>query len=297
MDLAHARRADQWPIVQSATSSDGLDEGARLLLYWQIIRSRLNLLGLSVLCATLLTFVVTTFIETPRYRAIAILRPVDTQAAISRLWGMVGAPPIGAGRLREQQTDAKAEEFVSILTSYSFTSKLISQYGLAGNLEGKPSRIWPFHVDHSRWNLYHVMLGRFSSQYHSASGNLVLRFVDPSPERARAILQIYIQSLRTQLRRAAVQDARLAAAELSRQARAASDTFLQEQLYGFVAAQLQRKDLADVDADFAFRVIEPPVVPDTPYQPKIPLDCVLAALVSTFLSTLAVIAVDSKQAQ
>ncbi len=296
MELPDTRRDGQRPTAQSAALTDGLDEGARLLLYWRIIRSRLNFLGLSVLCATLLTLVFTTCIETPRYRAIAVLRPVDTQAAIGRLQGMMGAAPF-VSPLQEQRTRARAEEFVSILTSYSFMSRLILQYGLASDLEGRPSRMWPFHADRSRWNLYRAMLARFSSRYDSASGNLMLYFTDPSPERARAILLLCVQSLRSRLRRVEVRDARLAADALSRQARAASDTFLQQQLYGFVAAQVERGDLADVDADFAFKVIQPPVVPDTPYEPRILLDCVLAALVSAFLSTLVVIAADSLRAQ
>jgi len=297
MELADGGPADRWPTVQPTPSTDGLDEGARLLLYWQIIKSHRNFLALSVLCATLLTLAVTSCIETPRYRAIAVLRPADPQAAISRLAGMTGAVSLLSAPLQQQRVSARAEEFASILTSYSFISQLISQYNLTSDLEDRPPRIWPFHTDRSPWNLYRVMLGRFSSRYDSATGNLVLNFIDRSPQRARVILQLYIQNLRTRLRGAEMRNARLAANALRRQARSASDALLQQRLYGLVAAQIERGDLADVDADFAFTVIQPPVVPDTPYEPRILLDCILAALVSAFLSTLLIVAVDSRRTE
>jgi uncharacterized protein involved in exopolysaccharide biosynthesis len=294
---ALTHRINPSPVLSSsvATQRVGLDEDASLLLYWAFIRPRLRSIGLLAFCAALATLAFTSFIEEPQYRATALLRPTNEQAVLDRLHGLASESPIGSELFRQEQTTAHAQELVSILTSYSFTTKLIATYHLAHQLLHENRRQWFFRADHSRWGLYRAMRERFSSHYDSATGNLVLRFTAGKPDTARRILHLYIASLRNRLRRSDTNDARVAMSALSREATNESDTILREHLYSFIAAQSQRRKVALVDADLAFTVIEPPVVPDAPYSPRPLLDSVLAALASTFIYGLAAIAVHSKR--
>jgi hypothetical protein len=45
------------------------------------------------------------------------------------------------------------------------------------------------------------------------------------------------------------------------------DPLLREQLYEIIGQDLKQKKVAQMDSDFAFEVIEPPVVPDEAYSP------------------------------
>ncbi|HXN12288.1 MAG TPA: hypothetical protein VN865_04230, partial [Candidatus Acidoferrales bacterium] len=49
------------------------------------------------------------------------------------------------------------------------------------------------------------------------------------------------------------------------------------QLYELMARQIQREKIAEVQSDFAFKVVEPPVVPDNYFAPKARHNATLAA--------------------
>jgi hypothetical protein len=74
--------------------------------------------------------------------------------------------------------------------------------------------------------------------------------------------------LRDKLRNEAVTTAGAAALSLQDEIRRTPDALLQNQLYELMAHQIQREKLAQVQANFAFKVIEPPVVPDHYYAPS-----------------------------
>jgi hypothetical protein len=46
------------------------------------------------------------------------------------------------------------------------------------------------------------------------------------------------------------------------------DALLQNQLYELMAHQIQREKLAEVQANFAYKLVEPPVVPDHYFAPS-----------------------------
>ena len=109
---------------------------------------------------------------------------------------------------------------------------------------------------------------RFSTEYDFKSGNLTLYFMDPSPDEAQKVLGYYLDSLREKLRNEEVQAGASAAASLEEEVRKSSDALLQTQLYELMARQIQREKMAEVQSDFAFKLVEPPVVPDNYYAPK-----------------------------
>jgi hypothetical protein len=55
-------------------------------------------------------------------------------------------------------------------------------------------------------------------------------------------------------------------------------------LYDLIAKQIQKQQLAEVEADFSFVMIEPPVVPDRPFRPNVTRNCVMVLLLSFGIS-------------
>ncbi|MFZ0657273.1 MAG: hypothetical protein WAM05_01045, partial [Candidatus Binataceae bacterium] len=89
-----------------------------------------------------------------------------------------------------------------------------------------------------------------------------------------------------------VQAASSAVASLQDEIRETSDALLQNQLYELVARQIQREKIAQVQADFAFKVIEPPVVPDNYYAPQARRNATVAATITFLLMCVGALAWD-----
>jgi len=92
------------------------------------------------------------------------------------------------------------------------------------------------------------------------------------------VLGWYLEALRERLRSQEVQSAALAAKSLEDEISRTSDSLLQSQLYELLARQIQREKLSQVEADFAFKVIEPPVVPDAKFSPHVARAAMLTGL-------------------
>ena len=87
------------------------------------------------------------------------------------------------------------------------------------------------------------------------------------PIRAQEILQYYLDDFRELQRQEAIRNASAAIQSLEKEAGSTGDSLLRENLYALAARQVERQKLAEVEADFAFKVLEQPVSPDRPYSP------------------------------
>jgi len=222
------------------------------------------------------------------YRAEALITPVSPDATLASSVGEGATAGVGgASGLAEMfnfsgESDnvAISERYIAIMSSYAFTVDLINRY----HLDRKIVKTTSGHVPHlSPWKMHEVITGRFKTDYDYRSGNLTLYFIDPSPAQAKAILEDYLASLRDKVRSEEVQAASAAVVSLQDEIRDTSDALLQNQLYELVARQIQREKIAQVQADFAFKVIEPPVVPDNYYSPLARRNATIAGVLTFIL--------------
>ena len=235
--------------------------------YCVIIRARWRMIVGAALAAFVLTLVVTKFLMTRYYRATAVLRPVTEQGAMSRLQGMAAMPSFGG--IMGNANDDKAEEYISILQSYEFTMAVVDRARLLASIDPPPNPLNPFGPDKwTDWQTYRAMQKRFDCSYDRLTGNLTLHFLDPDPAEARRVRGVYVDYLRDKLRGEEERGASAAVDSLKEEARSTADTLMQTQLYELIARQLQREKVAQVEADFAFKVIDPPVVPDVSFSPR-----------------------------
>lgn len=228
------------------------------------------------------------FFSVKWYRAQALITPVSPDATLASSVGEGTSTGVGGmSGLAEMfslggQSDnvTISERYIAIMTSYAFTIDLINRY----HLDRKIVTTNTGHVPHlSPWKMHEAITGRFETDYDYRSGNLTLYFMDPDPAEAKAILEDYLASLRDKVRSEEVQAASSAVASLQDEIRDTSDALLQNQLYELVARQIQREKIAQVQADFAFKVIEPPVVPDNYYAPRARRNATIAAMITFVL--------------
>jgi len=244
----------------------------QLLYYVDLLRSRWLLIASFTIGIGLGYGLYTKFLTVKWYRAQAIVTPVQPEASLSMGTGAAGDMVDGLGGGIASilsgggaDTVTLAERYTAIMNSYAFTTDLVNKYHLEHNIIGVQS---PNAPTVTKWSVHTMIADRFSTEYDYKSGNLTLYFLDPSPAEAQRVLGFYLDSLRDKLRNEEVQAGASAAASLEEEVRKTSDALLQTQLYELMARQIQREKLAQVQSDFAFKVVEPPVVPTTTSHPK-----------------------------
>jgi hypothetical protein len=267
----------------------------QLLRYLDLLRSRWILIVAATLGIGLGYGLYTKFLTVKWYRAQTTITPTGTQSAgfgngagsdvfDSMSGGIASLLSFGGG-----DSVTTAERYIAIMNSYAFTTNLIAKYQLTRNIVGVRSKNAP---TQSKWSLHTALASRFTTEYDYKSGNLSLFFLDPSPADAQRILGYYLDSLRDKLRNEEVQSAASSADALQEEVRKTSDALLQNQLYELMARQIQREKVAQVQPDFAFKVVEPPVVPENYYAPKARDNAIIASSATFTLLCLWIISVD-----
>ncbi len=273
----------------------GVSDGIDLLPYLLTLRDSWRMIVVAIAVTVVATFLITKYAMTRSYRAMAILRPTPRLATQGRLAGLAVPDNLGpfAGLISGRASD-EAEEYSTILRSFAFTDALIERHHIEQRPAGtsfNPLVYLGSGESDPQWSRYRLMASRFSCDYSPKTGNTTLLYEDRSAADAQRVLNYYIDDLRDQLRQRDVQDATTAIASLKAEARTTSDYLLQTQLYELIARQMQQLKLAEVQADFAFVVLEPPIAPRKAYRPSLPFNCALAAVLGAFAASVWVLAI------
>jgi hypothetical protein len=199
------------------------------------------------------------------------------------LGGLSGlAASVGAG-------NSDAEEYIAILQGFQFNVSLAEHHHISGELlkPGLLGFLLASKPKDTTWAVYRALGKRFDCEYSIKTGNITLYFQAKNRADAEKILGYYIDDLHELLRTREVKSASAAIESLQDEARTTPDVVLRAELYDLVAKQIQRKKMAQVEADFAFRVLDPPAASDLPYKPRVLLDSMIAAFfVSLFAASI-----------
>jgi len=293
--LAYHQRLTEEPAAGAGAAYEANDDEGGLREYLELLWWHWRLLGLSTVFVVAATALVSKLWLTPWYMAQAEIKPLGSLSSGASL----GAEALGqggsallsglglgsGGGMYDQQT------LTAILRSYDFTVDLIRTYKLEPMLRGEAPKA------KSPWDQYQLLKRQLSVSYSFIDEMLSLRFADPDPAVAQRILVDYLDLLRGRLRAEEIKQARAAIASLQDEVRHTSDNLLADRLYEFIAQQVQRERLAEVQADFVFLVIEPPVVPDHPYWPHTSVNCLFAAVLTLLIGGFAIIFFDNRGAR
>jgi hypothetical protein len=243
--------------------------------------------------AILVTAMVSKFVLIKWYRATAILKPVTATTAQSRLVGLLGGEISGGGveaGLLETGSVSAGQEYLTILKSFAFSTSMVERHHLREEILEHDLAGMSNAGSDPQWQIYRILNKRFSGDYSLKAGQLNLNYESPDRRWAERILGYYVDDLRDRLRTREVQSATAAAISFQEQIGITADTLLQRQLYELIAKQIEREKLAQVEADFAFTVLEPPTASDRPYRPQVLINSMAAGFVAlTLLAASAVV--------
>jgi capsular polysaccharide biosynthesis protein len=254
-----------------------------------------KLLAIVTVLATLAAFVFSRYQLTQWYQAIAIIKPMTPQQTAGHLQGVLGGANLGmlGDLVGSQYNSDAAQEYITILTSFSFVTAMVERHHLEAEVL-PPGKSYPG-LDARQWATYRIMLGRLRCDYSVKNSSIALGFEDPSRERARRILGYEIDDLRERLRSREVRNAADAVASLNQQVKKISDTFLVREIYELIATQIQRQQLAEIEADFAFTVLQAPVSPDLPIRPQVLVNTLGAGFIALMLSSISILLIYAGQ--
>jgi hypothetical protein len=289
--LSPISSADAAARLLAEPSYDDLsDYLAPLLRRWKLLAS-------VTILATLAAFALSKFQLTKWYQAIAIIKPMTPQQTAGHLQGFLGGGNMGmlSDFVGSQYNSDAAQEYITILTSFSFVTAMVERHHLEAEI--MPSLKANRDLDARQWAIYRIMLGRLRCDYSVKNSSMTLSFEDPSRERARRILGFAIDDLRERLRSREVRNAADAADSLTEQLKRIPDTFLAREINDLIATQIQRQQLAEVEADFAFTVLQPPVSPDLPVWPRVMVNALGAGLIALILTAISFLLVEARREQ
>jgi uncharacterized protein involved in exopolysaccharide biosynthesis len=113
--------------------------------------------------------------------------------------------------------------------------------------------------------------------------NIAISVDYPDPEMAAAMANYLLDALNEHMTGESRRVAKTNKAYLEGQIEKNPDPIIRQKIYGLIAQQIETIMMAEVKENFAFKVLDPPMVPDTKIKPKRVLMVSIALIVSLFM--------------
>jgi len=302
----------------------GEEDEIDLLELWRTVWKRRKLIASIVCVGVLLTAIVSLFM-TNIYQSEAVIMSVETKSG--RVGGGMAAAMMsqmggGLGSLIGLPDSSSAIEIGLLLESKVLQKKIIHDYNLLPVLFPKQwdekKKTWKkesgFSLNPLAWlskllaavkpadkkkskkieGVPDEMDGlRALDKLVKINKNKKDNFISISvqhqdPDVAAAIVGHYLAALNDHMSQEAIRVATINKKYLEEQLSQTTDPLIQQKLYSMIAQQIETSMMAAVKENFAFKIIDPPLVPDQKLKPKRAQMVVLSFVVFLFLAVFVV---------
>ncbi|RMG87728.1 MAG: hypothetical protein D6712_05150 [Chloroflexi bacterium] len=278
---------------------------------------------------SLLLGVAYALLKTPEYRATVVIKPVSDEGVKSRLGGRIAA--LADFAAIDLSGGGSEEEYLAILKSRRLARRFIAIHDLKpvlfSNRWDSKRRKWI--ADRSIYTKVQNFLSRMLTGFSSDTDKLSKNEGAPTDEETyllfdkkirhiskdrrtgivRVTFQFYDRNLvskwaneyvalaNEEIRARTIEEAEKVIGFLSQEADRATDLQLKNAIYNLIQGQLQRIATARARPEYAFRVIDPAVVPEKPYVPKRMLAIVIGGLIGIVLGFVAALVYGSRKGE
>jgi len=222
-----------------------------------------------------LTTGIVSLLQTKIYEAKAVIEPVTPQStpssmgALAAQFGISPPPPTNAA------------ETVNLLKSRILMEKIIKNHDLLPVLLKKNPKD---NTENEKiWMGIRALMGITTVNYKQKDNVIELSVQFKDPKIATDIVNYYLTELTdhmsSEAKRVALTNKKYLESELN----ATADPFIKTKIYSLIAQQIETAMLAEAKENFAFKVLDPPKVPDTKIKPKRKLMIMMSFVVSLFL--------------
>ncbi len=241
----------------------------------RIILKRKSLIISLVLLGSLATAAVS-LIMTPIYASKAVIAPVQQQAiggAASVLAAQFGitTPPSG-----------NVTEIISLLKSNVLREKVIRSLNLVQEFF-KPEDLKEKTEEEKIWDCLRYLEKTFTVNFKQKDNIIELSMEYKDPRLATKILEKALLELQDHMSKETKRVAEKNRRYLEEALSSTSDPFIKSNIYNLIAQQIQQGMLAEAKENFAFKVLDPPKVPDKKVKPKRRIMVMVAFVTTLFL--------------
>lgn len=274
-----------------------VEEGVSLVEAWRtLIRSRGLILSVILVCTLASTLFA--LMMTPVYRAEIQVAPVSEKDSSSRFAAQLGEfGGLAALTGINMEQGSKKNESIATLRSRRFAEQFIKEEKLLPVLfhdkwDVEQRRWKEMDADdiptmEDAWEIFNKKVRTISEDRITGLVNLSIEWEDPR-EAARWANELIFRA-NAMLRKKAAAESEKAIAYLREQRGKTSIVELQEVVNHLIESEMKEIILANITEEYAFRVIDPAVVPEEPYRPVVPLMTVLGSILGTLLAIFIVI--------
>lgn len=202
------------------------------------------------------------------YESSAVITPVGSKDKGSKGLSLFSQQLGGAAGITIP-APSSSTEITNLLNSMMLREKIIKKYGLLPVLVGKDEEAAAGQDEGKRlWAGFRALgsIVRVSSSAEDNTISISAEFHDPG-EAAR-IVDHFLNALTEQMTGEAKRVALANIGHLERQLNATSDPLIRQKIYNMMAEQVETSLMAEVKENYAFKVIDPPRVPDRKTGPK-----------------------------
>ena len=241
-------------------NKEGFSDEINLLDYLKVILKHKKLIIIIVAIAVAVTAVIA-LLMAPVYEATAVIAPASQQNA-----------PSGMGLLAAQfgiaaPVSANVTEIVNLLNSNILREKIMKSHNLLAvffekdslNKKTENERIWAG---------LRFLQGAMKVNFKQKDNIIELSMQFKDPHMAAEILNYTLIELNNHMSSEAKRVADTNKKYLESLLNDTADPFIKNKIYNIIAQQIEQSMMAEVKENFAFKVIDPPRVPDKRIKPK-----------------------------
>ncbi len=286
------------------------EEEIDLFEYWEILKRRKKIVFITLFLCTLVTAAISLLL-TNIYRSQALIIPiVEEKSSLGSIASRMGAV---TGLLGISPLGTSEAEIVSLLKSEVLKEELIKRYNLLPVLfperwdeEKKTWKPPPLSVGvvlaklmakvrgsgrdpdapPTLWDGIKALEGIITVKQDAKLGTIRVSVDFPDPQRAAEICQALITTLREHMCAEAIRVAQTNKRYLEEELVRTSDPLIRQKIYALIADQVETITMAKVKENFAFKVIDPPRVPEEKAKPRRAMMVAVAFVLGGFLGVM-----------
>jgi len=258
-------------------TEETFNDEINLLDYWRVIVKHKKLIIWIVEIVVIATAIVS-LIMTPIYESKAVIMPVSASAKEPGLSAMLAvqfgiAPPASPA----------ASEIVNLLKSNIIREKIINRYNLMPLLLEKKN-LKDKTQNEILWEAMRTLEKMMMIKYVQKDNIIELSVQYKNPEKAADMVNYTLKELNEYMCSEAKRVADTNRRYLESQVDKVSDPYVKAKIYGLIAQQIETSMLAEAKENFAFKVLDPPKVPDKRVKPKRTQMVLISFVVALFAS-------------
>ena len=231
------------------------------------------------------------FLATPMYRAEVLVAPTSEGGGDSGLAALAGqfGGLAGSFGLDIGNDAAKVHEATAILTSRDFTIDFLDANNIApllfANDWDSATNAWLPDAEPTSNELYKVFDRRVRRISESTrTGHITVSVEWTDPALAAKWANALVTTLNEKMRQRAIAEAEQSIEFLTEELQQTNLLPIRDGIYQLMESQINRIMLANVRAEYAFKIIDPAFAPDDddPVSPNLPLALVIAVALGVF---------------